>query len=87
MLKSFLISVIAVAAAIAVAFVFNPTPEQHRAKITEAVARRSPIEGMLGVGVLTAFTSRYRSLGVASYTTMSERTVSVGALGVVVLAE
>jgi hypothetical protein len=87
MLKSLLIAVIAVAAAVAVAFLLNPSPEQHRARIKETIAQRNPVEGLLGIGMLTAFTARYTSLGVASYTTVSERTVSVGALGVVVVAE
>ena len=35
--------------------------------------------GVLGIGALTAFTSTYHPFGIASYTTVSERTVSVGA--------
>ena len=37
----------------------------------------------VGVGALTAFASSYHSLGVASYTTVGNRTVSWGAFGVV----
>ena len=72
-----------VAAVTTAAFVFNPSPEQHRAEIRETIAERSPIAGALGVGALTAFVSTYHPLGVASYTTVNGRTASVGAFGMV----
>lgn len=65
------------------AFQFNPTPEMHRAKIRQAVGERSPLLGAIGVGSLRAFLSNYHSLGVASYTKVGDRTVSVGAYGYV----
>lgn len=65
----------------------NPSPERHRASITEAIGERSPVAGMLGVGALAAFASSYRSLGVASYTTVGERTLSIGAFGFVFVAD
>ena len=71
------------AAVVALAFVLNPTPEQHRAKIKAAISERSVVAKAFGVGALTAFVSTYSSLGVASYTTVNGRTVSIGALGVV----
>jgi hypothetical protein len=71
------------AAVTAAAFVLNPSPDRHRARIKEAIAERSPVAGALGLGALTAFTSTYHSLGVASYTTDNGRTLSVGALGMV----
>jgi hypothetical protein len=83
MARTAAISAVAAAAVTAAAFLFNPSPEQHRARIKEAIAERSPLAGALGVGALTAFTSTYHPLGVASYTTVNERTVSVGALGMV----
>lgn len=70
-------------AVVALAFLSNPSPEQHRNKIKEAVAERSPLAGALGLGVLTAFTSNYHPLGVASYTSANGRTISVGAFGMV----
>lgn len=74
----------AVAAAVtAAAFLLNPSPEQHRERIKSAIAERSPLAGALGIGALTAFTSTYHPLGVASYTTVNDRTVSVGVLGMV----
>lgn len=76
-------SALAAAALVALAFWLNPSPERHRERIKEAVAERSPIAGVLGIGALTAFASTYRSLGVASYTTVNDRTVSIGALGIV----
>jgi len=72
-----------IAALIALAFIFNPSPERHREKIKAAVAERSPLAGALGLGALKAFVSDYHSLGVASYTTAGERTLSWGAFGMV----
>lgn len=74
---------IALAASIAVAIMLNPSPEQHRNRIKEAIAERSPLAGFLGVGALTAFASTYHPLGVASYTTVNDHTVSIGVLGMV----
>lgn len=81
--KSTVVTVLVVAAITAAAFLLNPSPDQHRAKIKEAIAERSPIAGALGLGALTAFTSNYHPLGVASYTTVNGRTTSVGVLGMV----
>ena len=71
------------AAVLLLALVLNPSPERHRDKIKECVGRRSPMAGLLGLGSLAAFASNYHSLGVASYTRAGERTLSVGALGMV----
>ena len=82
-----LTAIVATAAVAVGAAVFNPTPEQHRARIKQAVTERSPIAGALGVGALTAFVSSYHSIGVASYTTVDGKTVSVGAFGMVFVLE
>lgn len=82
-MKSLTTTAIVLAAALVLAAVLNPSPERHRSRIKEAVGDRSPIARVLGVGALTAFASNYHSLGVASYTTAGERTVSVGAFGMV----
>ena len=71
------------AAALALALVLNPSPERHRAEIKESVGRRSPVAGVLGMGSLAAFASNYHSLGLASYTKAGDRTLSVGAFGMV----
>ena len=71
------------AAVLLLALLLNPSPERHRDKIKESVGRRSPMAGLLGLGSLAAFASNYHSLGVASYTRTGERTLSVGALGMV----
>jgi hypothetical protein len=81
MAKAVVVTAIVTAAVTAAAFLLNPSPAQHRAKIKEDVSERSPVAGALGIGALTAFTSTYHSLGVASYTTLNDRAVSVGALG------
>jgi len=76
-------SILAVAALLALAVLLNPSPERHRDKIRQELAQRSPIAGMLGLGALKAFASDYHTVGVASYTRAGNRTLSVGALGVV----
>lgn len=83
MAKTVVVSAVVAAAITAAAFLLNPTPEQHRAKIKEAIAERNQLAGVLGIGVLTAFISTYHPLGVASYTTVNGHTVSVGAFGMV----
>lgn len=83
MARATLISAVTAAAVTAAAFLLNPSPEQHRSRIKEAIAERSPLAGALGIGVLTAFTSTYHPLGVASYTTANDRIVSIGAFGMV----
>ena len=75
----------AAALVLILAVVLNPSPESHRTKMKEVIADRSPIEGLLGVGVLTAMASTYHSLGVASYTTINDKTITVGAFGLVFL--
>ena len=79
--------VVVAAAVIAAAFLLNPSAEKHRAKIKDAIAGRSAIGGALGIGALTAFASTYHALGVASYTTVNNSVVSVGALGVVLVLQ
>jgi hypothetical protein len=83
MSKTPLISIAAAATILVMAFVLNPSAERHRSKIQEVTAERSPIAGVFGVGALMAFTSTYHSWGVASYTTVGDRTASIGAFGVV----
>jgi hypothetical protein len=83
MSKKSLVFITVTAVLLALAVLLNPSPERHRSKIKEVIAERTPIAGALGLGALTAFTSTYHSLGVASYTTVNDRTVSVGALGMV----
>lgn len=75
------------AAALALAFALNPSAEQHRTKIKEAIAQRSPLAGALGMGSLTAFVSNYHSVGLASYTKAGEKTVSFGMFGMVFVSQ
>ena len=75
------------AAAFVLALVLNPSPERHREKIRETLGQRSPVARVLGLGSLAAFASSYHTLGVASYTSSGERTLSVGALGMVFVLE
>jgi hypothetical protein len=81
--RTALVSAALAAALTAAAFSLNPSAELHRTRIKEAIAERSPLASALGIGALTAFTSTYHTLGVASYTRVNERTVSVGAFGMV----
>lgn len=78
---------IAAAAALLLAFVLNPSAERHRTEIREATTQQSPLAGLLGIGSLKAFVSSYHSLGIASYTKAGERTVSVGAFGLVFVTQ
>lgn len=78
-------ALIVAVAVLALAFLLNPSADQHREKIKAAVAERSQLERLLGIGQLTSFASRYHSLGVASYTTVGDEVVSVGAFGLVVV--
>jgi len=79
--------IVAAGLVLVLAFVLNPSPEQHRTKIKEVIAERTPIAGALGLGALTAFASTYHSWGVASFTTVNDRTVSVGAFGIVYVTQ
>ena len=83
MARSAVISAVVASAVTAAAFLLNPSPEQHRTHIRQTIAERHPLAGAIGIGALTAFTSRYHALGVASYTTVDDRVVSIGAFGVV----
>lgn len=65
------------AGALVLAWVLNPSPERHRARIAEAMAEHSSLAEVLGIGQLTAFTSTYHSLGGASCTNVGDRTVLV----------
>ncbi|MFN4330240.1 MAG: hypothetical protein ACK4FF_15350 [Limnobacter sp.] len=82
-IKNVLIGVAIVAAAV----VLNPSAERHRDHIKEATAERSPLAGMIGLGSLAAMASNYHSIGVASYTSVRDKTVTVGAFGMVFLLD
>jgi len=83
--KASAVSVLAAAAVVGLAFLSNPSAERHRDKIKEGVADRSPLAGLIGVGHLAAFASSYHRLGVASYTTIDGKVVTVGAFGMVMV--
>lgn len=78
---------IVVVAVLLLAVVLNPSPERHRARIKETIGERSPLSRLFGVGSLAAFASSYHSLGVASYTTAGDRTLSFGVLGMVFVTQ
>jgi hypothetical protein len=78
---------IVLVAVLLLAVVLNPSPERHRARIKETVGERSPLSRLLGVGSLAAFASSYHSLGLASYTTAGDRTLSFGVLGMVFVTQ
>lgn len=76
----------ALAVAVAVglgALLSNPSPARHREQVRQAVADRNPLAGALGLGAMTAFVTSYHPLGLASYTTVGDRVVSIGAFGLV----
>lgn len=76
-------TLIVAVAAVILAVVLNPSADRHREKIKAAIAERSQLEKLLGIGQLTSFASRYHSLGVASYTTVNDKVTSIGAFGIV----
>ena len=82
-MKSAAVPIAAIAVLVAAAALLNPSAERHRAKIKEAVGERNSVARVIGLGSLKAFASSYHSLGVASYTTAGEKTVSYGAFGLV----
>lgn len=82
-----LASLLVAVALVVLAVVLNPSAEKHRATIRKAIAERSQVEKVLGVGQLTAFVSRYHSVGVASYTTVNDKVTSVGVFGIVFVAD
>ena len=82
-----LLGLIGLMVLIGLAVLSNPSADKHRQKIKAAVAERSQLESMLGVGHLTAFASSYHSLGVVSYTKVGDKTTSFGVLGMVFVAE
>ena len=88
-MKSFsaLKAAVVLAAVVALAVVFNPSAQRHRDQIQAQVADRSPLAGVLGLGALAAFVSNYHSVGVASYTSIRGKLVSVGFMGVVVVLD
>jgi len=71
------------AALLVLALALNPSPERHREKIRESIGERSPVARVLGMGAIAAFASTYHSLAVASYTTAGDRTLSIGAFGLI----
>lgn len=81
--RSTLVPIVVTAAVVAAAFVFNPSPDRHRLKIKEAMAQRSTVARVLSLGTFAAFASNYHSLGVASYTKVGDRLLSVGFMGYV----
>ena len=87
MQKSRLATIVILIVVVVLAFALNPSPEQHRTRIRAAMSERSPLAAVLGAGVLTAFASNYHSLGVASYTRIDNRIISIGAFGIVFVVE
>ncbi len=75
------VTILVLALAIGAAWASNPSPDQHRQAIKQAISERSPLSGLLGLGALTAFVSDYHPVGLGSYTTVNGKTVSVGVFG------
>jgi hypothetical protein len=75
--------IVGVCVALAAAVLLNPSADRHREQIKTAIAERSPLAGLFGVGFLAALASNYHSVGVGSYTSIQGHTVSVGLLGMV----
>lgn len=82
-----IISILIIAITLLLAIALNPSAEKHRNKIEETIAERSELENVLSVGRITAFVSKYHSLGVGSYTTVNDKVSSIGVLGMVFVVE
>lgn len=76
-------AVAALAALVLVAFVSNPGADAHRDKLKAEIAERNQLAGVLRLGNLAALASTYHTVGVASYSKISDRTVTFGAFGLV----
>lgn len=87
MSKPKILSLLIAVGVLALAFVLNPSPDKHRATIKDVIAERSPLEHLLGIGQLTSFVARYHSLGLASYTTVDGKLISVGIFGLVFIPD
>lgn len=81
--KTPVVSAVVVIVGAVLAFALNPSAERHRAAIKQAIGERNAVARVLNLGGLAGFASSYHSLGVASYTRVGERTLSVGAFGLV----
>lgn len=81
--RSPLVPLAVIAALVGLAIVLNPSPERHHSRIKESVAQRSTLGRVLSLGSLAALVSNYHSVGVASYTKVGERVLSVGFMGFV----
>ena len=81
--KSPAVSLAVLVGLLVLAFVLNPSPERHRAQLKDSLGQRNAVAGALGVGSLVGLVSTYHSLGVASYTQVGDRTLSIGAFGFV----
>jgi hypothetical protein len=86
MSKSFT-TILVITCAVGLSVVLNPSAERHRTTIKETIAERSQLEKILGVGEIAAFASQYHSVYLGSYTTVSDKVFSVGALGMVFVRE
>jgi hypothetical protein len=86
-MKNLLRLIVVLAVLLGIAALTNPSPDEHRAAIRKAVAERSPLAGLLGVGALSAFVSSYHSLGIASYTVVNQKTVTIGAYKMVFVVQ
>lgn len=71
------------AAFVLAAFALNPGAEAHRTKLKTEIAERNQVAGVLRLGNLAALASTYHTLGVVSYSTINDRTVTYGAFGLV----
>lgn len=87
MSKSAVFSTVIAVVLFVLAWTLNPPAQKHRDAIRDLTSERSPLAAALGVGALAAFASSYHSLGVASYTTVGDKTVSWGLFGMVFVSQ
>lgn len=67
------------------ALVLNPSAERHQKAMRSSGSERGLLEGAMAQ--FTSLTAEYHSLGLVSYTKVSDKVASVGVLGMVFVME
>lgn len=81
--KSYLRTAAIIVAVVVAAVAFNPDEARHDRAIRDDVASRSSVANVLGGGRVMGWLTRYHSVGIASYTEVDDKVISVGAFGLV----
>jgi hypothetical protein len=69
---------------LAIGVLANPDKAKHDQIIRQQVRNQSPIASIFGAGRLASWVADYHSIGIASYTTIDGKVVTMGAFGIVI---